>query len=323
MTNSTNSTGYPNIANLTFHIIINSEGILGLIGNTVLLLVIRRYRKLRTPSVIVLANLSVADIINSVVQPIVTSLFLLKSATLLTQWKFACYVRLTLTIYAAGGNTFFLSLLTIDKLIVVRYPRFYHRHMTISNIKKIIFVVWIILTIMILNTAHNSAIVPQKYCILTEVDTTMAERTTIIQIILMAAQILMSIYVMWYFHKQMKAIGALAGTEAFDPIQNSKIKKKRRMMRLILQIMTVYVISYLPIIIFVQYDITHPLRLAVNAFFNINSFLNPLIAFQASNFKAALYHLLKVKTVLNPTSTRPSNIHTGLSVLPNNNQRLS
>ena len=308
------------ISSIAYHIIINIESLCGLCGNLLLLLVIFKYKKLQSSSTLIIGSVAVADFINCLSHPVATVLAVIKTLNLSSSWKVICYIKLYLSGYGGYGNLLGLSILSVDRVVAVKFPLFYRNNVTNRCTAKILVISWIFLQIYLIAFEVNYKIRFTQVCLITKQDL-MNYGFLYPALILMIAQILVSFYVLYNFRKHIKNTHPDVQLSSPEESQRKHIQKERKVVKIYGQMLVVYFLSYIPTIIFGRIKSSHPLRLVANCFFLISSFANPVMIFQASNFKKALYDLLKIKQEV---ITNPRNIETSTTSgrLPETGTRL-
>ena len=88
--NSTEILVYPIQESKVYHIVRFIQFIIGIIGNTLTCIIILKYKRLRTPSNILLWSIALSDIISCLIAPFITFVTLLKIYHQFELWGYTC-----------------------------------------------------------------------------------------------------------------------------------------------------------------------------------------------------------------------------------------
>ncbi|KAI3379695.1 hypothetical protein SNEBB_010128 [Seison nebaliae] len=124
-------------------IISGSIIILTIVGNALVIIVIRRYRRLRHTTNMVLGSLAAADLtLGLIVMPPAFLTDLFPQYHLIN--RMFCYLWISFDIMCCTASIFHLCIVAVDKYIAITRPLLYHRIMTHRHTLYIIFIIWIL-----------------------------------------------------------------------------------------------------------------------------------------------------------------------------------
>ncbi|XP_048856966.1 delta-type opioid receptor-like [Brienomyrus brachyistius] len=265
--------------------------VVGLVGNCLVMYGIIRYTKMKTATNIYIFNLALADALVTTTMPFQSTYYLLNS------WPFGevvCKVFISIDYYNLFTSTFTLTMMSVDRYIAVCHPVKALDFRTPVKAKMVNVCIWILssaagIPAMVLgSTQTNNGTTecalqfPEPYVYW---DTLMKICVFIFAFIVPVLIITVCYSLMIL---RLKSVRLLSGSREKD-------RNLRRITKLVLVVVAVFVVCWTPIHIFILVKVlaTVPSTTAVNAayFFcvalgYINSCLNPILyAFLDENFK--------------------------------------
>ncbi|XP_039920499.1 kappa-type opioid receptor isoform X2 [Hirundo rustica] len=233
--------------------------VVGLVGNSLVMFVIVRYTKMKTATNIYIFNLAMADALVTTTMPFQSTEYLMNS------WPFGdvlCKIVISIDYYNMFTSIFTLTMMSVDRYIAVCHPVKALDFRTPLKAKIINICIWLLSS-----SVGISAIVLGG----TKV------REVLIIIVCYTLMIL-----------RLKSVRLLSGSREKD-------RNLRRITRLVLVVVAVFIICWTPIHIFVLVealgDVSHSTAAISSYYFCIalgytNSSLNPILyAFLDENFK--------------------------------------
>ncbi|KAM3681170.1 kappa-type opioid receptor isoform X2 [Ammospiza nelsoni] len=233
--------------------------VVGLVGNSLVMFVIIRYTKMKTATNIYIFNLAMADALVTTTMPFQSTEYLMNS------WPFGdvlCKIVISIDYYNMFTSIFTLTMMSVDRYIAVCHPVKALDFRTPLKAKIINICIWLLSS-----SVGISAIVLGG----TKV------REVLIIIVCYTLMIL-----------RLKSVRLLSGSREKD-------RNLRRITRLVLVVVAVFIICWTPIHIFVLVealgDVSHSTAAISSYYFCIalgytNSSLNPILyAFLDENFK--------------------------------------
>ncbi|KAK7945025.1 hypothetical protein WMY93_000753 [Mugilogobius chulae] len=266
--------------------------VVGLVGNCLVMYVIIRYTKMKTATNIYIFNLAVADALVTTTMPFQSTDYLLNS------WPFgevACKVFISIDYYNMFTSIFTLTMMSVDRYVAVCHPVKALDFRTPLKAKIINVIIWVLssgagIPAMILgSTQTNNGTTecalqfPDPY---TYWDTLM--KICVFIFAFVAPVIIITVcYTLMVL--RLKSVRLLSGSREKD-------RNLRRITRLVLVVVAVFVICWTPIHIFIlvkaiSSDVPETTAVTAAYFFCValgytNSSLNPILyAFLDENFK--------------------------------------
>ena len=139
--NSTTST----TMNIPFYFFVTGFGcierVAGCVVNLAILIVIRRHKKLQTPSNILVYSLALADVLGILPTPVeVTSAVLWYTKT--NKWKYTCYLETFLGIICWLGNVLGIHLIAWERFLSITFPIWARLTFTVKFMTKLVIIKW-------------------------------------------------------------------------------------------------------------------------------------------------------------------------------------
>uniref|UniRef100_A0A3P8UFW3 Opioid receptor, kappa 1 n=1 Tax=Amphiprion percula TaxID=161767 RepID=A0A3P8UFW3_AMPPE len=273
--------------------------VVGLVGNCLVMYVIIRYTKMKTATNIYIFNLAVADALVTTTMPFQSTDYLLSS------WPFgevACKVFISIDYYNMFTSIFTLTMMSVDRYVAVCHPVKALDFRTPVKAKIINVIIWVLssaagIPAMVLGSTNTnngtltlqaftfslSESFPEPY---TYYDTLMK---ICVFIFAFVAPVIIITVCYTLMVMRLKSVRLLSGSREKD-------RNLRRITRLVLVVVAVFVVCWTPIHIFIlvkALSANVPETTAVTAayFFCValgytNSSLNPILyAFLDENFK--------------------------------------
>ena len=122
-----------------YHTMRSAQGVAGLLGNTITIIALIKYERLRHGPHYFVGSLAVFDILASLLVPIAAIAGFTEDETVLAS---ICPIKASLYILSASGNVISITLIAVDRFIAVFFALRYHSVMTKWRIKLLIFGCW-------------------------------------------------------------------------------------------------------------------------------------------------------------------------------------
>ncbi|ESO84144.1 hypothetical protein LOTGIDRAFT_108441 [Lottia gigantea] len=299
----------------------------GWIGNGLVIYVVARFSKMKTVTNMYVLNLAVSDVM------FIFSLPFLTTTTLLGYWVFdfvMCKIYFVLYSINVFTSVFTLTVMSADRYLAVCHPVRSVKYRTPRIALFVCLCIWtisflVMLPIILYSTTVPHRLYPDKHtCTIKWPNGQLipAGQAFIWYTFLLGFAIPVSLTSVFYFLVvlRLKTVG---------PVKKSKEKKKshRRVTRMVLSVISAYVVCWLPYWLFQVYIIVReppvlvPWKVILFNSFTVltytNSMLNPfLYAFLSENFRKSF---MKAFKCVSPTDANKSLCHEN-SMFPKNNQ---
>ncbi|XP_044280025.1 kappa-type opioid receptor isoform X2 [Varanus komodoensis] len=266
--------------------------VVGLVGNSLVMFVIIRYTKMKTATNIYIFNLAVADALVTTTMPFQSTEYLMNS------WPFGdvlCKIVISIDYYNMFTSIFTLTMMSVDRYIAVCHPVKALDFRTPLKAKVINICIWLLSS-----SVGISAIVlggtkvreGSTECSLQFPDDDYVWWDTFMKICVFVFAFIIPVLIIVVCYTLMilrlKSVRLLSGSREKD-------RNLRRITRLVLVVVAVFIICWTPIHIFVLVealgDVSHSTAAISSYYFCIalgytNSSLNPILyAFLDENFK--------------------------------------
>ena len=117
----------------------NIESIFGILGNGIILMAFQRYPDLRNATGYLICGLSVADLIGSVLAPMMVMLAFYRNTNV---WVPVCHIKLFIIMTYTLGNVFFSMSIAIERLLTLSYPLSYQTFITPNRTAVFTIICW-------------------------------------------------------------------------------------------------------------------------------------------------------------------------------------
>jgi hypothetical protein len=123
---------------------------LGAFGNALVLVSYFKYPSLQTPSNMLIANQGLADLFTCIASTLYTAInYSQVGQMLLYKHKYVCLLVICSLFISAWSSLFNVLLLSVDRLVVIRFPFFYARVMNETLMRRIIVTLWVFMVVVL------------------------------------------------------------------------------------------------------------------------------------------------------------------------------
>ncbi len=137
------STHYNPFIMYTFYVVRHLFSVIGLTGNTVILLSIKRMSYIQAGAHILVASLAVSDIVANLMSPLSLVLAHHGQVGSLVGWRIFCMFKEILSLTWQGGSVYNIFLISFDRFLSVTFPIWYISTITKRHIQNVIVIIWI------------------------------------------------------------------------------------------------------------------------------------------------------------------------------------
>ncbi|XP_053105463.1 kappa-type opioid receptor [Hemicordylus capensis] len=268
--------------------------VVGLVGNSLVMFVIIRYTKMKTATNIYIFNLALADALVTTTMPFQSTEYLMNS------WPFGdvlCKIVISIDYYNMFTSIFTLTMMSVDRYIAVCHPVKALDFRTPLKAKVINICIWLLsssvgISAIVLGGTKVREDAGSTECSLQFPDDDYVWWDTFMKICVFVFAFIIPVLIIVVCYTLMilrlKSVRLLSGSREKD-------RNLRRITRLVLVVVAVFIICWTPIHIFVLVealgDVPHSTAAVSSYYFCIalgytNSSLNPILyAFLDENFK--------------------------------------
>ena len=284
------------------------QSLLSWIGNGSTIVVFSKYRKLRTPSNVLVLFLATGDLMTTLISFMHTAMYFLKQPTSWVLYEKLCRTELCIFLMGQTENLHIMFLMGIDRFASVRFPYKYHQKATVKLFAIAGSITWIITIVSALYYIWAPVLQGHlaEFCEGNEIIGNGMPVVMVQFFLLTSCTTFLYGYVVYTIRKN-KVKVSTTGTTSHQP------KYQKDVTKLCLSIVSVYYICYIP---FAMTTTLLPPRqvhlyttFVTMLIFNNNMWINPcLYAWQNRGFRKALKSLLpgkrSVLTTFGNQSTR-------------------
>ncbi|XP_069477147.1 kappa-type opioid receptor [Ambystoma mexicanum] len=265
--------------------------VVGLVGNSLVMFVIIRYTKMKTATNIYIFNLAMADALVTTTMPFQSTEYLMNS------WPFGnvlCKIVISIDYYNMFTSIFTLTMMSVDRYIAVCHPVKALDFRTPLKAKVINVCIWLLSSsvgISAIVLAGTKTTEDTTECAL-QFPTPYAYWDTLMKVCVFIFAFIIPVFIITICYTLMilrlKSVRLLSGSREKD-------RNLRRITRLVLVVVAVFIICWTPIHIFVLVEalVNVPQHTAIISVYYVcialgytNSSLNPILyAFLDENFK--------------------------------------
>ena len=304
----TEVTDYFSDFHIVYHCVRLVQTIIGIIGNTMVIVIITKTKTMHTPANYILISLAGSDLVSSTFAPLLLILDQLKVNGVPSVWIPLCHFSLILAKYGSIVNLSSVALSAVDRFISIKYAIIYRLKMT--NNKMIIIIVALWLAILVKGIIEHIAGASVRFdlrCLMEDVmDPTQFKIGTVYSFVIPSI-ITTSLYV-YVVSVARKRFSKSAGRDKGD---NKYQRTQKRMTRVMFTVFAAYYICYVPLLLGIMipnHVAWKPLAsdwLYMLYFFN--SMVNPPIYYWKNvDFKKAFLKLLGSKNQVDVSTTGAS-----------------
>ena len=136
------------------------EGLLAVIGNTLTIIAVLKYDRLRTITNILICSLAAADFLGGLDPVFVTLTYTYESSSPL--WMTLCLTELTINTISCAGNVLSILLITIDRYVYISLPLRYESLCQSRRVISVLLVLWMYVTISIPSVISLQSRIPAR-----------------------------------------------------------------------------------------------------------------------------------------------------------------
>ncbi len=289
---------------IIFYCIRDIEALVGLLGNSLVVFCVWKFRYLRTNNNILVVSLAVADALMNLGGGLFgTIVYFTATVYPSTTWSAFCMLKEGITMLGIGGNVFSLFLISLDRLISLTFPIWYITTVTSKIMHWFVLVIWLYMTVIVLAIIHYA-----RYAIIQCMAVVFVPRlvyTVTIFVPFMSISMITALIYIRIAHfawirsrKQRNQVGIAAPGEKHE----QKKKKQLQILQLMGVVLGVYFALYLPGAILSLCPIVNAIWFNalvrfVSLLFCANAIVNPFIyARRSEDFRKAFYKCVGINS---------------------------